>query len=158
MMLSSRTSFEVETEEYYFEIQPPLYSRRPLQLLDEQSRRLEDRFHRTVKITRLKDSHSWIGAADIRPQYMNDLPAYLQYWLEDCFAHWDLKFVPEGFEIPQGSAPREPVMHHCPEFRIVRADRIRGGADTRGPDIIDTASEGSFPASDPPEWIGVRVA
>ena len=31
MMLSSRTSVEVENQEYYFEIQPPLYTQRPLQ-------------------------------------------------------------------------------------------------------------------------------
>ena len=33
MMLSSRTPIEVENQEYYFEIHPPLYAQRPLQLL-----------------------------------------------------------------------------------------------------------------------------
>jgi hypothetical protein len=157
MILSSRNSFEVGNDEYHFEIQPALYTWRPLQLLNEQYHRLEDRFHRTVKITRVTDSRSWTGASDIKTQYMNDLAAYLQRWLEDCFAHWDLNVIPEGFEIPQGTAPREPVRHHCPVFPII-VNRIPMSAETDDSQIVDMASEESFPASDPPEWIGVRVA
>src|SRR5262249_42758081 len=102
MMLSSPTSFEVENDEYRFEIQPPPYTWRPLHQVDQESQRLEERFHRTVVVTRLKDSRRWIGAADVKPQYINNLPAYLKRWLENSFAQWDLNAIPEGFDIPQG--------------------------------------------------------
>ena len=157
--IRSATSFEVGNAKYYFEIEPPLYTHRPLQLLDEQSGSLEDRFHRTVKITRLADSRCWTGAADIKSQYMNDPHAYVRRWIEDCFAHWDLNPVPDGFEIPQGAVPREPLKHHCPEYPIIAHDHTLTSAEAvNSTSVVDTASEQSFPASDPPELTGVRVA
>src|ERR1051325_2935027 len=98
MTMRSSYSFRIGNEEFQFEIMPPLYTRRPLQLLNTQSMRLEDRFHRTVRITRQRNSYTWTAASDIKTQYMNDLPAYIQRWLEDCFARWDLNTIPEGFE------------------------------------------------------------
>src|SRR4051812_41719337 len=77
-------------------------TKRPLQVVNERFGRLEDRFHHTVKMIRLGDGRSWTGASDIESWYMNDLPAYLQRWLFDCFAQWDPNAIPEGFEIPQG--------------------------------------------------------
>jgi len=158
MLLSSPNSFEVGNEEYRFEIEPPRYSYRPFRWVDPEFERLEDRFHRTVKITRLRDSRSWTGAVDIRPQYMNDLTEYFQLWLENCFAQWKLEAIPNGFDIPQTVVPREPAEHHCPEFPIVSARRKPRTDDNAGSDIVDTASEASFPASDPPAWIGTRIA
>src|SRR5207248_9212886 len=94
-------------------------SRRPMQMSDKQSMHLEDRFHRTVKITQLSDSRVLTGACDVQRQYMNDVPTYIQRWLQDSFAQWDLNAVPEGFEIPQGEVPHEPAKHHCPEFQLL---------------------------------------
>jgi len=59
MIQGSTNSLKIGDEEYYIETIAPLYTRRPLQVVDEQSQRLEDRFHRTVKITRLSDGHTW---------------------------------------------------------------------------------------------------
>ena len=117
-MSDPRTEFEVGKERYRFEIEPPLYTHRPQQPLNQTLLRFEDRYHRTVKITRLSDSHSWIGAADFKPQYMNDFSAYLRSWLEDCFARWDLAALPVGFEIPQGQCTPEPETHYCPIFPV----------------------------------------
>ena len=155
MTPSSPNPFKVGNEEYCFEIMAAPYTKRPLQVVDEQSRRLEDRFHRTVKITRLSDGRSWTGASDIESWYMNDLPAYLQGWLADCFTQWDPNAIPEGFEIPQGAAPPEPAKHHCPEFPIAVATVRKYSSDSA---IVDIASEESFPASDPPEWSGLKIA
>jgi len=112
---------------------------------------LEDRFHHTVKIARLSDGRSWTGASDIESGYMNDLPAYLQRWLVDCFAHWAPNAIPEGFEIPQGAPPPEPARHRCPEFPIAVAT-------ISDSEIVDITSEESFPVSDPPEWTGLKIA
>jgi hypothetical protein len=98
--------------------------------MDEQSRRLEDRFHRTVKITRLGDSRNWTGAADIASWYMNDLPAYLQRWLEDCFGLWGPNAIPEGFEIPQGEVRAGPAKHHCLNSRLLLSALTRAPTQT----------------------------
>ena len=156
MRLSSPNSFKVGNEDYSFEIMAPLYTTRPLQLMDEQSRRLEDRFHRTVKITLLSDSRNWTGAADIESWFMNDLPAYLQQWLEDCFGLWCPNAIPEGFEIPQGEVSAGPAKHHCPEFPVTVVC-IGARANTDDSKIVETASEDSFPASDPPQWTGLSL-
>jgi hypothetical protein len=157
-MLDSPREFQIREQKYYFEIQQALYTERPQQVLDEQRLRLEDRFHRTIEITRLSDSRRWTGASDIRPQYMNDLAAYLRCWLEDCFAVWDLDALPDGFEIPQGGPPQAPARHHCAEFPAVRSAALRTNKDNAHSDMINTASEQSFPASDPPQWTGCRLA
>src|SRR5215831_1445747 len=108
MMLSSASSFEARGDEFRFEILDPLYTKLPLQILNEESYRFEDRFHRTVQVSRLRDAFVWTGAADFKAEYMNNLPAHLQKWLEECFAHWDLDAIPAGFEIPQGQTPPQP--------------------------------------------------
>jgi len=157
MRLVSPNFFKVGNEEYSFEIMAPLYTTRPLQLMNEQSRRLEDRFHRTVEITRLSDSRNWTGAADIESWFMHDLSAYLQQWLEDCFGLWGANAIPERFEIPQAKVSAAPAKHHCPEFPVtVVYIGARGSTDDSK--IVEAASEDSFPASDSPQWTGLSLS
>jgi hypothetical protein len=139
MMLNSSTSFEIKRQEYYFEIQPPLYTPWPLQLLDEESSRLEGRFDRTVRIIRWADSRRWTDAADIKPQYMNGLAAYLKAWLENCFACWDLNAGPGGFEMPREvhrlANRGRTVVLNSPRFPQVPLKEVTGTAS----DILDMA-------------------
>jgi len=114
--MSPQNEFEVGHQKYEFEVEPPAYTYRPLQLLNKQQLRFEDRFHRIVKITRLSDSRCWTGAADFKAHYTNNLTTHLRAWLEDCFSVWDLDTLPEGFEIPQGATPAAPAQHYCPEY------------------------------------------
>ena len=70
----SANLFTVGNDEYSFEIVEP-YTKRPLQLLDEGVSTVdEDRFHRTVKATRLRDSRSWVGAGR-HPGFIYERPA-----------------------------------------------------------------------------------
>src|SRR5581483_11674634 len=100
-MITPRTLFHIGDDEYYFEIEPPLYTHLPLQVLDEEHLRWEDRFHRTVRIVRIRDGRSWIAAADFHVRYMNQLTTHLKQWLEDCFARWGADAIPPTFEMPQ---------------------------------------------------------
>ena len=59
--------------------------------------------------------------------------------------------TPVHDERPSGSAPKDEPEHGTPPIVIKRdADERKPGAKNEADSRIDEASEGSFPASDPP--------